>query len=189
MRPAGFLVGVCTLWLRGSATAPSPLLAHPAQPTPPTPLILEKQEGERRVWRTAGPAQFILKVDPRNGGSPHLVFGTEDLEPGGRIDPHRHPASDEILFLETGIARVQLGGSAREVHGGATVFIPANTLVSVTNIGRDTISLAFIFAAPGFEDFMRAESAPSGEKIVPLSKAEDEAIMRQYAHVVIYQAP
>ncbi len=44
-----------------------------------TPLILEKNEGERRVVRGwPGHPQlgetFILKVDPKNGGSSHLVF-------------------------------------------------------------------------------------------------------------------
>jgi hypothetical protein len=39
------------------------------------------------------------------------------------------------------------------VHGGATGFHPGQYgLVSVTKIGSDTISFAFIFAAPGFED-------------------------------------
>jgi hypothetical protein len=45
----------------------------------PTPLILEKNEGEHRVWRPiegaegwlGQPAPFILKVDPQNGGSSH----------------------------------------------------------------------------------------------------------------------
>jgi oxalate decarboxylase/phosphoglucose isomerase-like protein (cupin superfamily) len=32
-------------------------------------------------------------------------FGTEDLPPGGKIDAHRHPGSDEILFFQNGRAR------------------------------------------------------------------------------------
>src|SRR5215831_2668678 len=96
----------------------------------PTPLILEKNEGEQREWRdiegSVGPHPevFFLKIDPQNGGSSHLVFGTEDLEPGRKIDMHRHPGSDEILFLQNGTASVSLADSSREVHGGATVFIP-----------------------------------------------------------------
>ena len=161
----------------------------------PTPLILEKNEGERRVWRPiegaegwlGQPAPFILKVDPQNGGSSHLVFVTEDLPPGGKIETHRHPGSDEILFLQNGMAKVILGDVVREVQGGATVFIPANTWVSVNNIGSDPIRLIAIFSAPGFEEYMRAESVREGEKVVPLSKAEDEEIMRKHAHAVIYK--
>jgi quercetin dioxygenase-like cupin family protein len=118
-----------------------------------------------------------------------LVLGTEDLAPGETIPTHRHPGSDEILFLQNGNARVHLGDSVREVHGGATVFIPADTWISVSNIGSGVISFAFIFSAPGFEEFMRAESVREGEKNVPLSKAEDHEIQRKHAHAVIYKEP
>jgi len=159
----------------------------------PTPLILEKNEGERRQWRVvegfAGPPMegFILKVDSQNGGSKHLVFLTEDLEPGGKIDMHRHPGSDEILFLQNGTAMVTLAGSSREVHDGATVFIPANTWIAMTNIGNESIHLVGVFSALGFEEYMRAESVREGERNTPLSKAEDEEIMKKHAHAVIYK--
>jgi quercetin dioxygenase-like cupin family protein len=184
--------------LGGLATsAPSVWSSHANSSAKVTPLILEKNEGERRVWRPiegvkgsdSGPGPFILKVDRHNGGSAHLVFGTEDLAPGASIDRHRHPGADEILLLQTGRARVKLGDATRDVHGGATVFIPANTSISVTNIGPDAISCVFIFSAPGFDDFMRAESAAEGTKITPLTKAEDARIMKEYAKTVVYAEP
>jgi quercetin dioxygenase-like cupin family protein len=161
------------------------------------PLILEKNEGERRVWRPIEGAKgwdaqrgpFILKVDRHNGGSSHLVFGTEDLPPGASIDRHRHPGADEILFLQNGSARVSLGDRTKEVHGGATVFIPADTWIAVTNVGAEAIGCVFVFSAPGFEDYMRAESVPEGQKITPLTKAEDAQIMKEHAHAVIYEVP
>jgi quercetin dioxygenase-like cupin family protein len=157
-----------------------------------TPLILEKNEGEHRVFRgwPGHPdpgATFLLKVDPKNGGSSHLVFGTEDLAPGETIEMHKHPDSDEILFLQTGTARVHLGDAVRDVRGGSTVFIPANTWISVSNIGKDVISFAFIFSSPGFEEFMRAESVHEGEKITPVPKAEDDEIQKKHAHDVIFR--
>jgi len=159
-----------------------------------TPLILEKDEGERRVWRPVEglevqPSLFILKIDPHNGGSSHLVFGTADLPPGGEIEAHRHPGSDEILFLQNGLARVSLGDAVSEVHGGATVFTPAGTWISVVNTGEEAIHLVFAFSAPGFDEFMRAESVREGEKVVPLTKAEDAAILAKHAHAVIYKEP
>jgi quercetin dioxygenase-like cupin family protein len=174
-------------------TASADTANQPTNAAKPTPLILEKNDGERREWTVVegfvGPPMegFIIKIDPQNGGSKHLVFITEDLEPGGKIDMHRHPESDEILFLQNGTARVNLADSSKEVHGGATVFIPANTWISMTNIGRESIHLVGVFSAPGFEEYMRAESVREGEKNMPLSKAEDEAIMRKHAHAVIYK--
>jgi quercetin dioxygenase-like cupin family protein len=169
-------------------------MGQTATATKPTPLILEKDEGERRVIRgwpghpDPGEA-FILKVDPKNGGSAHMVLLTAKIKPGGTIDAHRHPGADEILFLETGTARVHLGDLVREVHAGSTVFIPANTWISVDNTGSDVISLVAVFSAPGFEDYMRDASAREGEKNVPLTKAENDEIEKRHTHEVIYKEP
>jgi len=82
-----------------------------------------------------------------------------------------------------------LGDSVKEVHAGATVFAPADTWIEVINIGTDPIHGVFVFSAPGFDDFMRAESVPEGQKVTPLTKAEDAQIMKQHAHAVIYAEP
>lgn len=194
MQLAGFVSSACLLLACGYAATPLAPAPQSTSATNPTPLILEKNEGERRVVRGwpghPDPGEtFILKVDPKNGGSSHLVFMTADLAPGKEIETHRHPAADEILFLQTGTARVHLGDSVRVVHGGATVFIPAGTWISVSNIGKDHIDLTVVFSAPGFEDFMREVSARAGEKNVPLSQAENEEIEKKHSHDVIYKEP
>jgi quercetin dioxygenase-like cupin family protein len=194
MRFGRFSVLVFGVLVCGSATAPSAQMAQPTTAMKPTPLILEKNEGERRVVRGwpghPDPGEtFILKVDPKNGGSSHLVFMTADIKPGGAIDAHRHPGSDEILYLVNGTARVRLGDAVRVVHGGATVFIPANTWISVDNIGSEVMSGVAVFSAPGFEEFMRATSAREGEKNIPLTEAENAAIEKTHSHDVIYKEP
>lgn len=193
MRIARLSVLLCALVMCGSAAAP-PAPTSLAESVEATPLILEKNEGERRVVRAwpghPDPGEtFILKVDPKNGGSSHLVFMTADIRRGGAIHPHRHPDADEILFLETGTARVHLGDTVRVVHEGSTVFIPANTWISVDNIGSGPISAVAVFSAPGFEEFMRATSAREGEKNVPMTEAENDAAEKKYSHAVIYKAP
>ncbi len=145
MRITRFGIAVLAVVVCGSASVPPAPAPEPASVVKPTPLILEKNEGERRVVRPwsghPDPGEtFIIKVDPKNGGSSHMVFFTAEIRPGGAIDRHKHPGSDEILFLESGTARAHLGNSVRVVHAGATIFIPANTWVSVDNIGTDTIS-------------------------------------------------
>jgi quercetin dioxygenase-like cupin family protein len=191
MRPVSLLMSICAFLACECVVAPRILQAQSAKATP---LILEANEGEHRVWRPiqgleALPSPFILKVDPQNGGSSHLVFGTEDLPPGEQIEMHRHPGSDEILFLQSGLAKVTLGDTVKEVHGGATVFIPSGTWISVVNIGKEAIHLVFVFSAPGFEEFMRAESVREGEKVVPLTQAEDAAIQAKHTHAVVYKQP
>jgi quercetin dioxygenase-like cupin family protein len=190
-------VAICAVLGSVARSAPPATSNEPITMGSVTPLILEESEGERRAWRpiegaadwNAQPGPFIFKVDRHNGGSSHLVFVTEDVPPGAKIDRHRHPGADEIIFLQNGRARVSLGDRVREVHAGATVFAPANTWIEVTNIGTDAIHGVFVFFAPGFDDFMRAESVPEGQKITPLTKAEDAQIMKQQAHAVIYAEP
>ena len=185
-------IAVCAVLVCVNTSNPlssAPQAAHIPQATS---LILEKDEGERRVVRGwpghPDPGEtFILKVDPKNGGSSHLVFLTADIRRGGGIPAHRHPEADEIVFLESGTARVQLGDTARVVHGGSTVFIPANTWISVDNIGNETIRAVAVFSAPGFEEFMRETSVLEGEKNVPLTKAENDAAEKNHRHSVIYK--
>jgi len=194
MRSASVTILFCLILFCSNhhPTASADTVNEPTGAAKPTPLILEKNEGERRIWRPVEglgpqPENFILKIDPQNGGSKHLVLGTEDLMPGGKIEMHKHPGSDEILFFQNGTAKVTVGSLSREVHGGACVFVPANTWISATNIGSEPIHLVFIFSAPGFEEFMRAESVPEGERNIPLSKVEDEEIMKKHTQAVIYK--
>ena len=173
------------------------VLANAQSPNPaskesnPTPLILEQQEGERRVHRSAGTttgnAPFILKVDPKNGGSKRLVMFTEDLPAGAAIPRHKHPAAEEILILQSGRTRVHLGDTVREVGSGATVFIPQDTWISAEVIGDQPVSLIAIFSEPGFEEYMRAISVREGEQNTPMSKQELEAVRAQHAHAVGYK--
>jgi quercetin dioxygenase-like cupin family protein len=144
------------------------------------PLILEKNEGELRTRRihtdNSAPAssQFMLKVSPKNNGSQHLVAGTEALAPGAAIPKHRHLTQDEIVLIHSGKAHVWLGDQERDLNAGGLVFIPANTWVSLKNIGTESIGLTFIFSAPGFEDTMRCNSVPAGDSPTPITPEQQK---------------
>lgn len=155
--------------------------ANPTSATSARPLLLERNEGELRTRRihtdNSAPAslQFMLKVSPKNNGSQHLVAGTEEVPPGATLPKHRHLIQDEIVLLHSGKAHVWLGDQERDLNAGGLVFIPANTWVSLKNIGSETISLTFIFSAPGFDDTMRCNSVPAGEtptRITPEQQKE-----------------
>jgi quercetin dioxygenase-like cupin family protein len=147
-------------------------------------LVLEKNEGEKRVRRPRGSLpiptdEFILKVTPQNSGSKHLVLGTEDIPPGGVIPRHKHLDQDEILLIETGTAHVTLNDKEYDVHAGGMVFFPAQTWVSLKNIGKDSISLVFIFSAPGFEENMRCGSVQTGQPAPSITTDELRACAHQ----------
>ena len=75
------------------------------------------------------------------------------------------------------------------MHAGATVFIPAGTWISLSNIGKDKIQAIGVSSSPGFEDYMREVSVREGEKNVPVSEAEDAAIVKRHSHAAIYKEP
>jgi hypothetical protein len=65
----------------------------------------------------------------------------------------------------------------------------AGTWISVDHLGSDAINLVAIFSAPGFEDLIRDTSVREGEKSVPLSQAEEDAVEKKHSRVVIYKEP
>ena len=175
---AVMLVAVCVSQTRSaqssSATTPQ---------SSPRPLLLEKDEGERRMWREPPPGSFILKVSPKNNGSQHLVMLTEDMAPGDEIPTHKHLGQDEILYIGKGTVHVHLGDQERDLHAGGTVFIPAYTWVSVKNAGTETVSLVGVFSAPGFENHLRCVSVLPNQKPAPISPEEHNECDHQ-GHVI-----
>lgn len=175
---AVIVVAVCVSQPR-SAQSSSPASSQAA----PKPLLLEKTEGERRIWREPPPGDFMLKVSPKNNGSQHLVFGTEEVVPGDEFPMHKHLGQDEIVYIEKGTVHVHLADQERDLHAGGMVFIPANTWVSVKNAGTETVSVVFVFSAPGFENYMRCDSVLPNEKVIPLSVEEQRGCSRE-GHVI-----
>jgi mannose-6-phosphate isomerase-like protein (cupin superfamily) len=157
-------------------------LAQQAPSTPAhasaTPLLLEKNDGEKRLWRPepgeVDPGGFILKVTPEANGSQHLVLvAGEDMAPGAVIPTHKHLDQDEIVLIEKGTIHAHVGDQERDLHAGGMVFIPQHTWVSLKNTGSEPASIVAIFSSPGFEDHLRCESVPAGEKPTTISRSEE----------------
>lgn len=173
--PALLIAALAACARAGAPTKPGALAV-----APPAGLVLQIDEGERRVRRNAGKGPFILKVDRRNGGSPELVMGYEDLAPGAEIQPHRHLVADEILFVHRGSGVASLDGRESAVRAGATVYIPRNVTISLRNTGSEPLGVAFVFSRPGFEDLMRDNSVPEGQTVVPLTAEERARIQAKH---------
>jgi len=173
-------VGLCSAFSQSNQSRTSPSSEVDAKP-----LLLERNEGELRTRRihidnsATASSQFMLKVSPKNNESQRLVAGTEEVAPGATLPKHRHLVQDEIVLVHSGTAHVWLGDQERDLHAGGLVFIPANTWVSLKNMGTEPISLTFVFSAPGFEDTMRCNSVPAGE--VPTQITPEQ--QRECAHL------
>jgi quercetin dioxygenase-like cupin family protein len=132
-----------------------------------------------------GGALAIIKVDRRNAGSSALMMGYEELPPGQTIQAHRHPSMDEIVFVHRGTGAAELGDRTADVGPGATIFIPQNTRVMLRNTGKEPLAVAYFFSEPGYEQYLRATSAPDGQPMTPLSPAELARIRERHkAHIV-----
>ena len=150
-----------------------------------TPLILTKEEGERRIRRVMGGALAIIKVDRRNGGSQGLVMGYEEVPPGQAIQAHRHPAMDEIIFVHRGTGAAELGDGSAAVGPGATIYIPQATPVMLRNTGTDPLAIAYFFPQPGYEEYLRETSVLEGQPAPVLSGQELAQIRERHkAHIV-----
>jgi quercetin dioxygenase-like cupin family protein len=170
-----------------SPAQPTQSTSQPAAKSTTTPLLLEKDEGEHRLWRPelgeTNAGGFILKVTPQSNGSRHLVLVTEDLAPGEVIPTHKHLEQDEIVLIEKGTLYAKVGDQERDLHAGGLVFIPQGTWVTLKNVGLDTASIVGFFSAPGFEDHMRCESVPPTGKPKIITQQE-ENVCDHIGHVV-----
>lgn len=167
---------------------PTPSATASRQLAPPASagLILQADEGERRVRRSAGKGPFILKVDRVNGGSPDLVMGYEDIAPGAEIQPHTHLVADEILFIHSGSGVATLGARESLVSAGATIYIPRHVQIRVRNTGTQPLGVAFIFSKPGFEELMRDNSVREGQPVVPMTPEERDRIRKRHSWHTTY---
>lgn len=171
---------------------------HPTGSTAATqskPLILGASEGERRLHRpppgslSSLTAPFILKVDRANGGAPEFVMLTEAIPPGQAIAPHRHPHSDEIIFIHGGTGLATLAGQQTMVTTGATIYMPRNTVVGLRNTGTEPLAIVAIFSQPGYEDYLREISTPAGQTPTPLTIEELSAIRARHLDAAVYEKP
>jgi quercetin dioxygenase-like cupin family protein len=157
----------------------SVLLGIASSNAQPRPLLLQANQGEQRARvPLAGIKRlkmFTIKVDASNGGARNFVMIREDFPPGATIRSHRHLHEDEILLTENGKIRVRVGDDEAVLGPHATVFIPQNTWVTLTNVGSETIRLVAIFDRPGYDAYLRCSSVPAGQPARTLTRRQDEA--------------
>ena len=125
-------------------------------------------------------------MDEQNGGAKDFVIFTEDVPPGQTISPHRHPHSEEVLFIHAGTGTAWLDGKQAKIGPGTIIFMPPNTGVRLTNDGGRPISLVAIFSRPGFDKYQRDISVLAGEPATPLTVEELTAIRARHTDAVIY---
>jgi mannose-6-phosphate isomerase-like protein (cupin superfamily) len=158
-------------------------------------LILQKDEGERRVRRpipgvTAALPDFIIKVDRQYGQSSSFFMAMEDIAPGRGLRRHRHPHAEEILFIHRGSGTVRLGNREAPFTTGATVWIPRDVSVELRNTGNEPLTLLFLFPEPdAMSAYMRAGSVAKGEEAKPFTPEELQRHIEKARPHIVFEGP
>ena len=84
----------------------------------------------------------------------HLQMTLMSIPVCGEIGAEMHPKTDQLLQVEQGNAIVKMGNSREElcchqvVCEGDAIFVPAGTWHNVINMGRNSLKLSSVYAAP-----------------------------------------
>ena len=70
------------------------------------------------------------------------VLAKITLEPGASIGYHQHEKEEDIYYILTGIATVNLNGETRSVYPGEAVYLAAGGSHSIANDGQ--VPLEFV---------------------------------------------
>lgn len=103
--------------------------ATASAPSIEQPLIVRRDQGEVRLWRplpggVRSLRSFTIKIDRQNGGSPDFWFISSEIPSGAAIRYHRHLYQDEVLFIDSGVARIHVGNLQGDAHAGTILAAP-----------------------------------------------------------------
>lgn len=110
--------------------------------------MFKKGKAEAPVRRLSGLTSYIL-LQQGDVPSDNLAITWVDVEPGSGQQPHQHPP-EQVYVIVRGQGRMQVGDEQVYVGVGDLIFIPPNTVHSITNTGGEL--LTYISAAtPTFD--------------------------------------
>ena len=111
----------------------------------------------------------ILKwmCTPEVTGAQNVSAGIVEVTPGTGHDIHKHPESEEILYVVRGEGEQTVAGETRTISSGDVVHIPADVEHGTINTGWETMTVLAIYSPPGPEKQLRdhpdATIVPAGE--------------------------
>ena len=116
---------------------------------------------------TSAPLRFItsaeMQVEPSPWG-PHewlsrpgltaadeLLLVRVVMPPGRAHQFHRHPAMEEIIYIESGTAEQWVDREKRILRAGETAHIPRDVVHGTYNASDETLVILAILSAPRFD--------------------------------------
>lgn len=116
----------------------SPRSAPAVQPASVTKVALAEIEP---TTRRGGDLRVLLS--PRTAGATAGFMGALRLAPGESVSEHRHPYSEEFLYVVSGSLVLRAGGDAVPVGPDEAVLTPQDLPHRLENHGVDTALVVF----------------------------------------------
>jgi len=90
-----------------------------------------------------------LLLAPKFGGVKNVSMGMNITEVGSEIPVHSHEASEEVLFLISGRAKLIIEGEGEWEIGPETAFYsPVGVKHRLVNIGDEPLKLVWVYCPP-----------------------------------------
>ena len=90
-----------------------------------------------------------LLLAPKFGGVKSVSMGMNITEVGSEIPEHSHEASEEVLFLISGRAKLIIEGEGEWEIGPETAFYsPVGVKHRLVNIGDEPLKLVWVYCPP-----------------------------------------
>jgi len=137
-------------------------------------IIRHENEGEQRWFYGGGVHEW--KATSEDTGGSLAVF--EDSLTRGKVTPvHRHPDSDEVVYVIAGELDLWVdGGEPRRVGPGAIVVNPRGVAHAFTVVSETARLLLVLTPGVKVEEFYRHASAPmDGDRPVDFRKIGEAA--------------
>ena len=89
-------------------------------------------------------------VDKNSSKTSLMQFAYGELDPGERIEPHKHPTMEEHFYFIEGKGKYSIGTVTYNIKKGSYISIPADITHSLETIGNDI--LKFIYFGMAIKD-------------------------------------
>jgi quercetin dioxygenase-like cupin family protein len=105
-----------------------------------------EKEVEGSPW---GPHEWLCR--PGLTAAEQLLLVRVRMPPGRAHQFHRHPAMEEIIYVESGVAEQWVDREKRTLEAGDSAHIPMNVVHGTYNAGDDELVFLAILAPAKFD--------------------------------------
>ena len=118
--------------------------------------LISKAKDKEAMSDLKGHSELIAYelICPGEEGSMHLRVVLDEIEPGGRIEPHFHeltPVCDHAYYVISGEIMASLAGREKKVGPDTLIYCTTDIVHSIRNIGKSSAKLLRIGAAASGE--------------------------------------